>query len=196
MITYIRINGFKSFQNFEMEFTPLTIVAGANAAGKSNLFDALRLLSRLAEVDRIHTAFREEQRGEMRELFTQYNEGECADVMEFEVEMLVNREITDAWGASDTLKYTRLHYELKIRHFVNENGLDDLEVIHESLITIKHKEDSWVRLIPRETLEDWRPKVVTGKRGIPYIYTDLQDGIPVVIVPQDGKQGNKRCIIL
>lgn len=196
MITYIKINGFKSFQNFEMEFTPLTIVAGANAAGKSNLFDALRLLSRLAEVDRIHTAFREEQRGEMRELFTQYNEGECADVMEFEVEMLVNREITDAWGASDTLKYTRLHYELKIRHFVNENGLDDLEVIHESLITIKHKEDSWVRLIPRETLEDWRPKVVTGKRGVPYIYTDLQDGIPVVIVPQDGKQGNKRCIIL
>ena len=196
MITYIKINGFKSFQNFEMEFTPLTIVAGVNAAGKSNLFDALRLLSRLAEVDRIHTAFREEQRGEMRELFTQYDEGECADVMEFEVEMLVNRDITDAWGASDVLKYTRLHYELKIRHFVNENGLDDLEVTHESLNTIKHKEDSWVRLIPRETLEDWRPKVVTGKRGVPYIYTDIQEGIPVVILPQDGKQGNKRCIIL
>lgn len=196
MITYIKINGFKSFQNFEMEFTPLTIIAGTNAAGKSNLFDALRLLSRLAEVDRIHTAFREEQRGEMRELFTQYDEGECSEVMEFEVEMLVNRKITDAWGAAGFLKYTRLHYELKIRHFVNENGLDDLEVIHESLNTIKHKEDNWVRLIPREVLEDWRPKVVTGKRGIPYIYTEKQDDIPVVIVPQDGKQGNKRSIIL
>ena len=55
MITYLKINGFKSFHNFEMEFTPLTIVAGTNAAGKSNLFDAL--LSRLAEVDKIHTAF-------------------------------------------------------------------------------------------------------------------------------------------
>ncbi len=196
MITYIKINGFKSFQNFEMEFTPLTIIAGTNAAGKSNLFDALRLLSRLAEVDRIHTAFREEQRGEMRELFTQYDEGECSEVMEFEVEMLVNRKITDAWGATGSLKYTRLHYELKIRHFVNENGLDDLEVIHESLNTIKHKEDNWVRLIPHEVLEDWRPKVVTGKRGIPYIYTEKQDNIPVVIVPQDGKQGNKRSIIL
>lgn len=196
MITYIKINGFKSFQNFEMEFTPLTIIAGTNAAGKSNLFDALRLLSRLAEVDRIHTAFREEQRGEMRELFTQYDEGKCSEVMEFVVEMLVNRKITDAWGATGALKYTRLHYELKIRHFVNENGLDDLEVIHESLNTIKHKEDNWVRLIPREVLEDWRPKVVTGKRGIPYIYTEIQDDIPVVIVPQDGKQGNKRSIIL
>lgn len=61
MITYLKINGFKSFHNFEMEFTPLTIVAGTNAAGKSNLFDALNLLSRLAEVDKIHTAFREEQ---------------------------------------------------------------------------------------------------------------------------------------
>ena len=196
MITYIKINGFKSFQNFEMEFTPLTIIAGANAAGKSNLFDALRLLSRLAEVDRIHTAFREEQRGEMRELFTQYDEGECAEVMQFEVEMVVNKNITDAWGASGTLKYTRLRYELKIRHFVNENGLDDLEVIYESLNTIKHKEDSWVRLLPRETLEEWRPKVVTGKRGVPYIHTDTQEDIPIVIVPQDGKQGNKRSIIL
>ena len=53
MITYLKINGFKSFHNFEMEFTPLTIVAGTNAAGKSNLFDALNLLSRLAEVEYI-----------------------------------------------------------------------------------------------------------------------------------------------
>ena len=114
MLTYIKINGFKSFQDFEMEFTPLTIIAGTNAAGKSNLFDALRLLSKLATADKIHSAFREEQRGEMHELFTQYENGECADVMEFVVEMLVNRKITEAWGAEDTLKYTRLHYELKI----------------------------------------------------------------------------------
>ena len=61
MITRIKINGFKSFQNFEMTFTPLTIVAGVNASGKSNLFDALQLLSRLAEAD-LKTAF-SEQRG-------------------------------------------------------------------------------------------------------------------------------------
>ena len=67
MITFIRINGFKSFQNFEMTFTPLTIVAGANASGKSNLFDALKLLSRLAETD-LKTAF-SEQRGNPIELF-------------------------------------------------------------------------------------------------------------------------------
>ena len=196
MLTYIKINGFKSFQNFEMTFTPMTIIAGTNAAGKSNLFDALRLLSKLAEADKIHTAFRDSQRGDMHELFTQYDNGECASVMEFVVEMLVNKEITDAWGSTDTLKYTRLHYELTIKHFINQNGLDDLEVTHEYLSTIKHNEDNWIKVIPKAVIEKWRPKVVTGKRGTPYIMTEEKNGIPTVLVPQDGKHGNKRNIIL
>ena len=196
MLTYIKINGFKSFQNFEMNFTPLTVIAGTNAAGKSNLFDALRLLSRLAEVDKIHTAFRENQRGDMHELFTQYDNGECASIMEFVVEMLVNKSITDAWGATATLKYTRLHYELKIKHFINDNGLDDLEVVHERLNTIKHNDDNWIKLIPNKQIEFWRPKVVTGKRGVPYIETRIENNIPVVYVPQDGTSGKKRVINL
>lgn len=145
MITYLKINGFKSFHNFEMEFTPLTIVAGTNAAGKSNLFDALNLLSRLAEVDKIHTAFREGQRGDLFELFTQYDEHAYADEMEFCVEVLVNREVTDAWGATARLKYTRLRYELKIHRFVNSSGIDDLEVVYEHLATLKHQEDKWIK---------------------------------------------------
>lgn len=60
MITRIKITGFKSFHNFEMIFTPLTVVAGVNASGKSNLFDALHLLSRLAETD-LKTAFSEQR---------------------------------------------------------------------------------------------------------------------------------------
>ena len=72
MITRIKINGFKSFQNFEIFFTPFTVVAGTNASGKSNLFDALMLLSRLAEKD-LKTAF-SEQRGDPMELFTQYDD--------------------------------------------------------------------------------------------------------------------------
>ena len=51
MITHIKIDGFKSFKNFEMSFTPLTVVSGPNASGKSNLFDALQLLSDLAQTD-------------------------------------------------------------------------------------------------------------------------------------------------
>lgn len=192
MITYIKINGFKSFCDFEMEFTPLTIIAGTNAAGKSNLFDALQLLSRLADADKIHTAFREEQRGDMHELFTQYDENSNAPEMEFVVEMLVNGNITDAWGATAPLKYTRLHYELKIRRFINKSGIEDLEVVYEKLTTLKHQEDKWIKLVPKDRIESWRPKVVTGKRGVPYIYTEEQNGLPTVFVPQDGVRGGSK----
>ena len=87
MLTYIKINGFKSFHNFEMEFTPLTVIAGVNASGKSNLFDALQLLASLAETD-LKTAFRQ-QRGDPKELFTQFGEEEYVSEMEFIVESFI-----------------------------------------------------------------------------------------------------------
>lgn len=192
MITYIKINGFKSFQNFEMEFTPLSVIAGTNAAGKSNLFDAFRLLSSLADTDKIQNAFKKDQRGEMYELFTQYDDKTYADEIEFCVEMLVNKNVKDAWGAEATLKYTRLRYELKIGRFVNKTGIDDLEVRFEKLENLKHDDDKWVKCIPKKNLNDWRPKVGSGRRGTPYIDTETINEIPTIVVPQDGSQGNKR----
>jgi len=63
MITRIEIDGFKTFTKFQMEFAPLTIIAGTNASGKSNLFDAMQLLSRIVDID-LKTALvnREEMR--------------------------------------------------------------------------------------------------------------------------------------
>jgi len=192
MITYIKINGFKSFHNFEMQFSPLTIIAGTNASGKSNLFDALKLLSSLADTDNIRKAFKE-QRGEFIELFTQYGEEQYASEIDFCVEMLVNKNVIDAWGNKAKLKYTRLRYELKIRRFQNESGLEDIEVVHEHLVNLKHQGDKWIEeIIPRKFVELWRPKVAKGKRGIPYINTTQESGIPTVEVPQDGTTGNKR----
>ncbi|MDX2303189.1 MAG: ATP-binding protein [Microscillaceae bacterium] len=196
MITYIKINGFKSFHQFEMDFTPFTVIAGLNASGKSNLFDALQLLSKLAETDNLKKAFNE-QRGEFLELFTKYAEDKYASEMEFTVEMLVNRQVKDAWGNEVNLKYTRLRYELKIRRFTSSSGLEDLQVSYEHLENKKHQDDSWIKLIPKAYLENWRPKVETGKRGRPYLFTETQNDIPTVIVPQDGVQGgNKRTFPL
>ncbi len=191
MLTYIKINGFKSFHNFEMEFTPFTVIAGANASGKSNLFDALKLLGRLAEADNLKKAFKE-QRGEFIELFTLYGENNYSSEMAFTVEMLVNRKVRDAWGNEANLKYTRLRYELKIKRFTNSSGIEDLAVTYEHLANLRHQEDKWIHLIPKNTVEHWRPKVETGKRGIPYIQTVDENNIPTVQVPQDGTTGNKR----
>lgn len=191
MITYIKIDGFKSFQNFEMSFTPLTVIAGSNAAGKSNLFDALRLLSFLADTDKIQRAFRE-QRGDLMELFTKYDEHTYADTMSFTVDMLVNPTIKDTWGEVATLKYTRLRYELVLHRFINSIGMFDIEVIKENLTTIKHDTDKWIGLLPNDTANTWRPKVYTGKRQQPYMGTELHNDVQTVVVPQDGSQGKRR----
>ena len=190
MITYIKINGFKSFHNFEMEFTPFTVVAGANASGKSNLFDALKLLRRLAETDNLKKAFKE-QRGEFIELFTQYGENHYATEIEFDVEMLVNRKVKDSWGNEAELKYTRLRYELKIKRFTNSLGIEDLAVTYEHLENLKPQQDKWIKLLDKNLLENWRPNVKKGKRTIPYIKTEIENQILTVLVPQDGG-GKKR----
>ena len=191
MITYIKINGFKSFENFEMTFTPLTVIAGSNAAGKSNLFDALKLLSSLADTDKIQRAFRE-QRGDLMELFTKYDDRTYAETMSFTVDMLVNPTIKDTWGEVETLKYTRLRYELMLHRFTNNIGMTDIEVISENLSTIKHDTDKWIKLLPKDTADTWRPKVYTGKRQQPYMSTELHNDVQTVVVPQDGSQGKKR----
>ncbi|KHD04729.1 ATPase [Candidatus Thiomargarita nelsonii] len=188
MITYIKINGFKSFHHFEMEFTPFTVIAGTNASGKSNLFDALKLLGGLAETDNIKKAFKE-QRGEFIELFTQYDENHYATEIEFAVEMLVNRKIKDSWGNEAKLKYTRLRYELKIKRFTNSLGIEDLAVTYEHLENLKHQKDKWAKLLPKDIIENWLPNVKKGKRTIPYIKTDIENNIPTVLVPQDGVRG-------
>lgn len=192
MITRIEIDGFKSFKDFKMDFTPLTVIAGSNASGKSNLFDALQLLSRLAEVD-LRTAFGE-QRGDASELFLKYDDDIVADTIFFAVEMLVDKKVKDNWGGEADLKYTRLRYEIQITRRTNEKGFEDLFVTHESLVNLKHDEDKWIKIIDKEQRYEWRPKVVTGKRGIPYIETKSINGYLSFIVPQDGKTGNKRVL--
>lgn len=189
MITRIKINGFKSFYDFEMTFTPLTIVAGANASGKSNLFDALQLLSRLAETD-LKTAFRE-QRGNPSELFTQYGEDWYAPEMEFTVEMLVNRHVKDNWGGEATLNNTRLRYRLCIVREPNQLGIDDLVVKHESLEKIKFDDDQFVKkLLPKKTRPLWKTERAGGSKE-PFIKTIEQNEITTIKIRQDGRQGGK-----
>lgn len=68
MIRRVRIRGYKSLEDVDVELQPLTIVFGPNAAGKSNLFDALALLSRMATRRTIKDAF-DDHRGAPLEAF-------------------------------------------------------------------------------------------------------------------------------
>lgn len=44
-LSKIRIDGFRSIKHAEIEFAPLTVLIGANGAGKSNLIDFFRMLN-------------------------------------------------------------------------------------------------------------------------------------------------------
>src|SRR5258708_7898842 len=68
VIQRVKIEGYKSLQSIEVDLKPLTIIFGPNAAGKSNLFDALSLLSRMATQRNLREAF-DEHRGTPLESF-------------------------------------------------------------------------------------------------------------------------------
>lgn len=113
--------------------------------------------------------------------------------MTFVIEMLVNKEVKDNWGGETTLKYTRLRYKLIIERITNERNLEDLVVVEERLENLKHADDNWVRKHIKSNLEVWRPKVLQGRRGVPYIETDItESGVPRIIVPQDGTPGGNK----
>lgn len=50
MITEIEIGGYRLLDEFKADFTPLTVVIGANAVGKSTLIDCLQLIGECCEV--------------------------------------------------------------------------------------------------------------------------------------------------
>ena len=141
MITLIELDGFKTFQHFKLELSPFQVIVGPNGAGKSNLFDALHLLARLVETD-LRSAF-QELRGNAVELFATSPDGHSVNKMVLAVEMLVDRNIQDSWGAQAELKYTRMRYDLEILRRIDEQGLERLYVTREVLKAIARGDDQW-----------------------------------------------------
>ena len=53
MLTQVTIENFRSFKNATLALQPLTVVIGTNASGKSNAMEGLRLLSWIAQGNRL-----------------------------------------------------------------------------------------------------------------------------------------------
>lgn len=189
MITKIAISGFKSFKDFEVELSPFVVVAGVNAAGKSNLFDAIQLLSRLSQSN-IRIAF-DNLRGDAHELFSKHIDGSSEDEMRFSVELLLDRHIRDAWGGEAELKYTRLRYSLHIQRRPDGRGVERLYVSKEELTTIPRGEDDWYKRYVGEKNHFWHVKVTGGRA--PFISTKTENDTATVLLHQDkGSSGRPR----
>lgn len=70
MLKRIHIRGYKSLEDVEVRLSPLVVLFGPNAAGKSNLLDALQLLSKLVTSRTLKEAFEPPYRGKPLESFT------------------------------------------------------------------------------------------------------------------------------
>lgn len=190
MITRLEIDGFKSFRDFTLDLAPLQVIVGPNAAGKSNLFDAVILLSHLADTD-LRTAF-QRMRGDAGELFTIRTDGSREAKMQLAVEMLVEPKIVDSWGAEADLKYTRLRYELDIVRQADNKGLERLYVERESLTLIQRGKDEWARRHGLDEQPYWLPRVTGGRA--PFISTEVEQGAATVFLHQDGRSGRKGSV--
>ena len=69
MLRRVHVKGYKSLVDVELSLEPLTLLMGANAAGKSNLLDALQLLAGLATGRTLKQAFDPPYRGKPLESF-------------------------------------------------------------------------------------------------------------------------------
>ena len=70
MLSRIRVRGYKSLHDLEVELKPLTLLFGPNSAGKSNFLDAVQLISRLATGRTLKEAFEPPCRGKPLESFS------------------------------------------------------------------------------------------------------------------------------
>jgi predicted ATPase len=70
MLKRVKIRGYKSLVDVEVNLQPLSVFFGPNASGKSNFLDALQLLSRIATSKTLNEAFEPPYRGKPLESFT------------------------------------------------------------------------------------------------------------------------------
>jgi predicted ATPase len=186
MLTRIEIDGFKTFRNFSVDLLPFQVILGPNAVGKSNLFDALHLLSRLAEVD-LYKAF-QGLRGEPSEMFSISSDGETVDEMRFALEVLMDRVVRDPWGVEVNLTNSRIRYELTLARRSTSNGVERLFVTRESAQRIAGQADGWVKPASKR----FREAYVRRTRRGPLLDTTTKDGQRAFEIYQDGRAGRKR----
>jgi predicted ATPase len=155
MLTRLKVDGFKNLVGVDLRFGPFTCIAGANGAGKSNLFDAIRFLSLTASHSLIEAArrVRDEsgQNNDVRGLFHRSG-SHVARKISFEADLIVPGMATDDIGQKANAARQYLTYRLDIQ--LREGGRTSsskhpLEVVREELVMASNGVEfpvlNWVR---------------------------------------------------
>lgn len=192
MLTRLKVSGFKNLVDVDVRFGPFTCVAGANGVGKSNLFDAIRFLSALADMELIEAALsvRDEsgKTGDVRSLFHRVGD-QYDEEMSFEAEMIVPYEGVDDLGQPAKASITFLRYSVNLAYRSDESlsSLGSLEILKEELVHINLGDAKKNLLFDHKP--SWRKSAIRGKRTSQFISTETQETNRVIKQHQDGKSG-------
>ena len=103
MLKRVKIQGYKSLEDVEVHLQPLSVCFGPNASGKSNLLDALQLLSRIATSNNLNDAFRPPYRGTPLESFTFGADGIQGHLAKESVSFTIEVDVEVSQKAIDTV---------------------------------------------------------------------------------------------
>ena len=193
MITRLEVDGFKNLIGFSIDFAPYTCIAGPNGVGKSNVFDAIRFLSLLADHTLTEAALLVRgsgvEAGDVSDLF--WSDGrKRRNQFSIAAEMIVNPQVRDDFGRPAEANSTYLRYKVQIGYEAPtaRGSLSRLVLLSESLDYIKEGAAASKLRFPLSPVE-FRKRVVTNKRRTPSGYIsarETDDGQTEILVHQDG----------
>jgi predicted ATPase len=196
MLTRLRVAGFKNLLDVDVRFGPFTCIAGQNGAGKSNLFDAIRFLSLLAQhpIMRAAQLVRETsgRSADPRSLFTSFGDFQATEIR-LTAEMIVRRQVEDELGNGDEASISTLTYEVAFRLDGDPSGGERLELVFEQLIPTTIGEAR--KNIGFKISPEFKRTALTGARrggkgGAPaFITTEPNGPEPKIRVHQEGHGG-------
>ena len=193
MLTRLKVTGFKNLVDVDIRFGPFTCIAGPNGVGKSNLFDAIRFLSALADQPLIEAAksVREGRTADVHNLFHRVGD-HYDDRMSFEAEMIVPAEGEDDLGQKAEAGITFLRYTLELvrRQDDSRLSLGGLEIEKEELVHINLSDATKHLLFPHKS--DLAP--IRGQRtpdcSVHLDRSRRRDRAASIKMHQDGGGGN------
>lgn len=189
MLTRLKVSGFKNLYDVDISFGSFTCIAGENGVGKSNLFDAILFLSRLADKTLVEAArgVRDEERlsADLSDIFFKVGDSHVNE-MSFEADLLIPSSGLDDLNQTATASITFVKYTLILRHRpADAERPEGLEILHESLQPVKIGDAH--HHLPFDHSVAWRKSVVSGaRRNVGFISTK---GSEIVLHQDAGSRG-------